>query len=212
MSSIKINGKKLCLLGNTGVGKTSIAKRIVKKKDYNHNYLEEPTIGASFVCAKYTDKQNNEHRFNIWDTAGQERYRSLAPLYYRDSIANVLVYDITNIDSWNAIDYWLNEIKKHLKNSIIVLVGNKYDMKDQICIDETIVDNYCKDNNIKHVYFSAKINENANEILDIILSEYSNMLSNGILEEIPLFDKKDLLLLDKDRYWCSNNLSFGCCS
>uniref|UniRef100_A0A8B9HXR4 RAB22A, member RAS onco family n=1 Tax=Anser brachyrhynchus TaxID=132585 RepID=A0A8B9HXR4_9AVES len=82
---------KVCLLGDTGVGKSSIVWRFVEDSfDPNIN----PTIGASFMT-KTVQYQNELHKFLIWDTAGQERFRALAPMYYRGSAAAIIVYDIT---------------------------------------------------------------------------------------------------------------------
>ncbi|KAI7809593.1 putative ras-related protein Rab-31 [Triplophysa rosa] len=84
---------KVCLLGDTGVGKSSIVCRFVQDH-FDHNI--SPTIGASFLT-KTVPCGNELHKFLIWDTAGQERFHSLAPMYYRGSAAAVIVYDITKL-------------------------------------------------------------------------------------------------------------------
>eukprot|EP00117_Sycon_ciliatum_P016546 scpid50791/ scgid3516/ Ras-related protein Rab-22A; Rab-14 len=83
---------KLCLLGDTGVGKTCLVLRFVTNT-FNEN--SECTVGASFMT-KSMVVDNKTIKFHIWDTAGQERYRGLAPMYYRGAAAAILVYDITN--------------------------------------------------------------------------------------------------------------------
>ena len=102
---------KVCLVGESGVGKTCIINRFV-----NDEFREDepPSISAS-----YSEKliQLNEGKtiiFHIWDTAGQEKYRSIGKIFYKDSNAAILVYDITSQKSFDAIkNYWHKEIKDH---------------------------------------------------------------------------------------------------
>ena len=206
---------KVCILGNTDVGKTCLSNKLIKNDKYVHNYLEEPTIGASFMCKTY--KLNNKaYKINIWDTAGQERYRSLASMYYRDVVVAVIVYDITNYESWLDKDYWINKLRKNTPDSSILVVGNKYDLAERIKIDMSEIDEFTSLNpDIKHIFFSTKDkNSNSSKILDIIVDEYKDKIEKGILFNIPLYEtKKNSVALDKERYWCSytfNNI-FGCC-
>ncbi|XP_057190673.1 ras-related protein Rab-31 [Triplophysa rosa] len=95
---------KVCLLGDTGVGKSSIVCRFVQDH-FDHNI--SPTIGASFLT-KTVPCGNELHKFLIWDTAGQERFHSLAPMYYRGSAAAVIVYDITKLVSFTTGDFCIS--------------------------------------------------------------------------------------------------------
>eukprot|EP00824_Muranothrix_gubernata_P014619 TRINITY_DN302_c0_g1_i1.p1 TRINITY_DN302_c0_g1~~TRINITY_DN302_c0_g1_i1.p1 ORF type:complete len:240 (+),score=15.47 TRINITY_DN302_c0_g1_i1:25-720(+) len=118
---------KLVLLGESGVGKTSIVQRFV----YN-NYREEnpPTIGASFM-SKVMEIPGTNHtiKFQIWDTAGQEKYKSLASMYYKDAAAAILVYDITNRSSFDAVNYWVKELNENVQTEMAVAIaGNKADL------------------------------------------------------------------------------------
>ena len=87
---------KVVLLGDSGVGKSSIVLRFVAD---NFKADADATIGASYMgkMMQYYDKSI---KFNIWDTAGQERYHTLAKMYYRDANAAIMVYDVTNPDSF----------------------------------------------------------------------------------------------------------------
>ncbi|XP_041102111.1 ras-related protein Rab-31-like [Polyodon spathula] len=118
---------KVCLLGDTGVGKSSIVCRFVQDH-FDHNIC--PTIGASFLT-KTVPCGNELHKFLIWDTAGQERFHSLAPMYYRGSAAAVIVYDITKLDSFITLKKWVKELKEHGPEDIVVAIaGNKSDLGD----------------------------------------------------------------------------------
>ena len=91
---------KLCMLGETRVGKTSLVVRFAKDKFNPHS---EPTIGASFMT-KNIVHQGMEYKFNIWDTAGQERFKGITNLYYRGASVVIIVYDITCAQSFDKID------------------------------------------------------------------------------------------------------------
>ncbi|KAL1475881.1 hypothetical protein MTO96_019104 [Rhipicephalus appendiculatus] len=118
---------KVCLLGDSGVGKSSILQRFV----YNtFNSSAESTIGASFMM-KNLVLHDRTFKFNIWDTAGQERYRALAPMYYRGAGAAVIVYDITSMESFNAVQSWVRELQLHGDPNIALgIAGNKCDLED----------------------------------------------------------------------------------
>ncbi|XP_070295920.1 ras-related protein Rab-31 [Salvelinus sp. IW2-2015] len=119
---------KVCLLGDTGVGKSSIVCRFVQDH-FDHNV--SPTIGASFLT-KTVPCGHELHKFLIWDTADRKGwFHSLAPMYYRGSAAAVIVYDITKLDSFQTLKKWVKELKDHGPEDIIVaLAGNKKDLGD----------------------------------------------------------------------------------
>lgn len=116
---------KLVLLGEAAVGKSSLVLRFVSN-DFQEN--KEPTIGAAFLTQRCTIGDKNI-KFEIWDTAGQERFANLAPLYYRNSQAALVVYDVTKPASFIKARHWVKELKEQApKNIIIALCGNKYDL------------------------------------------------------------------------------------
>jgi len=116
---------KLVLLGEAAVGKSSLVMRFCSN-DYNEN--TSPTIGAAFLTQKCR-LENRIVKFEIWDTAGQERFHSLAPMYYRNAAAAVVVYDITKAASLEKAKAWVKELQRQANpNIIIALVGNKLDL------------------------------------------------------------------------------------
>lgn len=118
---------KLCLLGEAGVGKSSIVLRFVKDQ-YRENL--ESTIGASFMT-KRISVGDQTFMFQIWDTAGQEKYRSLAPMYYRGSAAAIVVYDVTREVTFRTVKDWVNELRKNgTIDMVIAIAGNKCDLED----------------------------------------------------------------------------------
>ncbi|XP_072540041.1 ras-related protein Rab-22A [Salminus brasiliensis] len=152
---------KVCLLGDTGVGKSSIVWRFVEDSfDPNIN----PTIGASFMT-KTVQYQNELHKFLIWDTAGQERFRALAPMYYRGSAAAIIVYDITKEESFQTLKNWVKELRQHgPPNIVVAIAGNKCDLSDAREVPEKDAKDYADSIHAIFVETSAKHAININEI------------------------------------------------
>ncbi|KAF2020551.1 ras-domain-containing protein [Aaosphaeria arxii CBS 175.79] len=116
---------KLVLLGEAAVGKSSLVMRFVNN-DFQEN--KEPTIGAAFLTQK-CNLPSRTIKFEIWDTAGQERFASLAPMYYRNAQAALVVYDITKPSSLTKAQHWVAELHRQASPGIVIaLVGNKYDL------------------------------------------------------------------------------------
>jgi len=116
---------KLVLLGEAAVGKSSVVLRFVAN-EFQAN--KEPTIGAAFLTQKCR-LEDRVLRYEIWDTAGQERFHSLAPMYYRNAQAAVVVYDVTKASSLEKAKTWVKELQRQANpNIVIALAGNKVDL------------------------------------------------------------------------------------
>ena len=135
---------KVVLLGESGVGKTSIITR------YVNNYFEDNSLttnGASSTYKTiYLEKYNKSIKFEIWDTAGQERYRALTKIFYKNTNAVILCYDITKKGSFNEIkNYWFNEVKNNSPNDIVIAIAaNKSDLYESEEVNEEEAINYAK--------------------------------------------------------------------
>jgi len=157
----KIFQFKLVLLGESAVGKSSLVLRFVKGQFLDY---QESTIGAAFltqtVCLNDTTV-----KFEIWDTAGQERYHSLAPMYYRGAQAAIVVYDITNYDSFDRAKKWVKELQRQGNpNIVIALAGNKVDLASKRKIEIEDAQAYADENGILFMETSAKTAANVNEL------------------------------------------------
>ena len=119
---------KVVLVGESGVGKTSIISQFTSKKFDPHR---ETSLSAQFI-SKTVNFQDlgKEIKFDIWDTVGQEKYRSLAKIFYKDAKVIVFVYDITTEYSFNELkNYWYEETRSNTDGSpILAVVGNKIDL------------------------------------------------------------------------------------
>ena len=124
---------KTIIVGNSGVGKTSIISRYLKK--FNPN--EKSTIGASFTN-KNEVIDGKPIIFEIWDTAGQERFRSINSIFYQDAYICILVYDITKAESFKDLkEYWYKSVLEQSSDNIIFhIVGNKIDFKSILLFNE----------------------------------------------------------------------------
>lgn len=158
---------KLVLLGDTAVGKSCLVVRFVRDEFFE---FQEPTIGGEwctsdsclqiFIAAFLTQSvalDTSMIKFEIWDTAGQERYRSLAPMYYRGAAAAIVVYDITNKESFNGAKSWIKELQRRGDpNVVIALAGNKADLHNKRRVEREEAKQYSDENGILFMETSAK--------------------------------------------------------
>jgi len=170
---------KVVFLGDTSVGKSCLTVRFVRNEYFE---FQEPTIGAAFL-AKNITHWGKKLKLEIWDTAGQERYRSLAPMYYRGAKAAVVVYDITQNDTFEGAKNWIDELQRKQEGCVIILVGNKCDLKKKRTIDINTVKEYVTKKNLIHLESSAKTGYNVDEIFTIICKE---MIARPIENETDL--------------------------
>ena len=116
---------KIVLIGESGVGKTSIINRYISD---TFSPVLTATPGASFATKTVFLKEYNQSiKFEIWDTAGQEKYRALAKVFYKNASVVILVYDICRKESFDQLkQYWINEIKTNVApNTSMFLFNNK---------------------------------------------------------------------------------------
>jgi Ras-related protein Rab-18 len=120
---------KLLLLGDSGVGKSSILVRFADDKFFEN---QSPTIGVDFKV-KFMEVLGKKFKVSIWDTAGQERFRTVTSSYYKDAQGTCLIFDISRRDTFLNCGRWLSELRSNANNEdmILVLAGNKIDLEAQ---------------------------------------------------------------------------------
>jgi len=134
-SSGALKRTKIVLLGDQSVGKTSLITRFMYDT-FDNTY--QATIGIDFL-SKTLYLDDRTVRLQLWDTAGQERFRSLIPSYIRDSTVAIVVFDITNRQSFLSTTKWIDDVRSERGNDVmVVLVGNKADLSDkrQVTLEE----------------------------------------------------------------------------
>lgn len=152
---------KLVLLGESAVGKSSLVLRFVKGQF--HEY-QESTIGAAFLTQTVM-LDDITVKFEIWDTAGQERYHSLAPMYYRGAQAAIVVYDITNQETFARAKTWVKELQRQASpNIVIALAGNKSDLAAKRMVDHDEAYAYADENGLLFMETSARTAMNVTDI------------------------------------------------
>lgn len=160
-SASRKNQFKVVLLGEGCVGKTSLMLRYVQDK-FNDKHLT--TLQASFLN-KRLNIDGQRVNVAIWDTAGQERFHALGPIYYRDSNGAILVYDITDEDSFFKVKNWVKELKKMLGEDIaLCIAGNKIDLEKDRHVEASEAEAYAKTVGAKHFHTSAKLNKGVEEM------------------------------------------------
>ena len=156
---------KVLLLGNSNVGKSSLFLRFV---DDTWNDTFVPTIGVDFKI-KSMELDDKKIKMQIWDTAGQERFKNIISSYYRGAQGILLVYDVTDKDSFKNLSNWLIEIEKNAsKNILRVLIGNKCDLEDKRVISYAQGKEFADTYGLKFIETSAKKNKNVKEAFETL--------------------------------------------
>ena len=151
---------KVLLLGNSNVGKSSLFLRFVDDI-WNDTFV--PTIGVDFKIKTF-DIDEKRIKMQIWDTAGQERFKNIIASYYRGAHGILLIYDVTDKDSFKNLSNWLIEIEKNSsKNVLKVLIGNKTDLEEKRVISYNQAKEFADSYGLKYIETSAKKNLNVNE-------------------------------------------------
>ena len=182
---------KIVLLGETGVGKTSIITRYIAN---SFSQVVMTSTGSSFFSKKIEINENKRVKLQIWDTAGQEKYRSLAKIFYQSASVAILVYDVTLKRTFeNLKEYWVGEIKANAPDDIILAIAaNKSDdyINQEVNIQEA--KDLAKSLNAIFVCTSAKLGNGIDDLFKMVAEKFidpekniaeSYMNKNEILEQ-----------------------------
>eukprot|EP01071_Lankesteria_metandrocarpae_P001252 Lankesteria_metandrocarpae@DN1417_c0_g1_i1.p1 len=164
---------KLLLIGDSGVGKSCLLLRFAEDT-YTNSYIS--TIGVDFKI-RTIDLDSKTVKLQIWDTAGQERFRTITSSYYRGAHGIIIVYDVTDRESYYNVKNWMQEIDKYaMENVNKLLVGNKCDLgaKKVVTFEEgkELADSY----NIRFIETSAKSAHNVEQAFHIMAGEIKGRL------------------------------------
>ncbi|KAF7703021.1 ras-related protein Rab-3B [Silurus meridionalis] len=154
---------KLLIIGNSSVGKTSFLFRYADDS-FSNSFVS--TVGIDFKV-KTVYRNEKRVKLQIWDTAGQERYRTITTAYYRGAMGFILMYDITNEESYNAVQDWATQIKTYSwDNAQVILVGNKCDMADERVIPVEKGKHLADQLGFEYYEVSAKENINVRQVFE----------------------------------------------
>ncbi|XP_068445547.1 ras-related protein Rab-41 isoform X1 [Clinocottus analis] len=175
---------KLVFLGEQSVGKTSLITRFMYDS-FDNTY--QATIGIDFL-SKTMYLEDRTVRLQLWDTAGQERFRSLIPSYIRDSTIAVVVYDITNLNSFQQTSKWIDDVRTERGSDVIImLVGNKTDLADKRQITTEEGEQRAKELNVMFIETSAKTGYNVKQLFRRVAAALPGM------DSTPEKSKEDMI-------------------
>ena len=190
---------KIIILGSSEVGKTSILNRYFNN-EFQPNLLS--TIGIDFK-SKFFKFDEEKVKCNFIDTAGQEKFRAISVNYLKGTNGVILVYDITNKETFDLIRSWIKDINENNKSNIgKVLLGNKLDLEEQRDVFVEDAEDLAKELKCKHFQVSAKTGENINEALDEVARlSFQNYKDSDKRNSIRLSSCSNLLK-DEDKKKC----------
>ena len=188
---------KLLTIGDQFVGKSSIINRYIDDK-FNENI--KPTLAIDYKT-KMIQKGENLIKISIYDTAGEEKYRHLIKNYYNGSNGILLVFDITDKNSFDNLNFWLVELEKNcnLNNLYIFLVGNKTDLKKERKVSYDEAKNFADMKKIPYIEISAKTGDNIDKLFnDFIKGTIINIIEQKKKDNSFLKESFKISFLDKD--------------
>lgn len=195
---------KVVLLGEGRVGKTSILLRYTKG-EYSDRQVS--TLQASYLDKKVTIGTTNV-QLSIWDTAGQERFHALGPIYYRDASGALLVYDITDAESFNKVKNWVKELRKIVGNDIVIVIaGNKVDLEKNRNVNEQEAIQYAESVGAAHFHTSAKANRGLDEVFNSLATKMLEKKGSKEKTGPGVGTKQKLVIVDTPE----QKKSGGCC-
>lgn len=194
---------KLLLIGDSGVGKSCLLLRFA-----DHTYTESyiSTIGVDFKIRTITTRDEKTIKLQIWDTAGQERFRTITSSYYRGAHGIIVVYDVTDQESFNNVKQWLNEIERYACEKVNkLLVGNKCDLVSKKAVSYEVAKAFADKLDIPFLETSAKAATNVEKAFLTMADEIKNNITTNTVVA-PQGAKRTVAVGDTEQVGTS-----GCC-
>ena len=173
---------KILILGDTAVGKTCVLTRYTDNR-FEKNYLS--TIGIDYKLKNIKLDNGQAVKLQIWDTIGQEHFRAITKNYYKGAQGIILIYDITDRETFENVRNWITSIKSEADEKVvIVLVGNKCDFEAKRKVSKAEGEQLAKELNLSFFECSAKENKNINEtfngLVEKLMINYKNVDGKGV--------------------------------
>ncbi|XP_052274910.1 uncharacterized protein LOC127874563 isoform X1 [Dreissena polymorpha] len=162
---------KMLIIGDSGVGKSCLLLRYADD-EFSDCYIS--TIGVDFKI-RTIEMDGKVIKLNMWDTAGQDRFKTITSTFYRGAHGVILVFDLTDMESFHHIKQWMGEIDKFGGGHVAkMLVGNKSDLKNKRVVSTDMAQNYAEELGIPYIETSAKSSENVDNAFKKIISDIKN--------------------------------------
>ena len=184
---------KLLIVGDSSVGKTNFIFRFIENK-FNQNYMTTSGIELKTVIIEIN---NNKIRVQLWDTAGQEKYKAITKNLFLKVQGTLVVFDITNDNSFNNAKKWVNSIKEECgKTMQMILIGNKSDLEEKRVVSQEEASQYAEEEKIEYIETSSKTGENIQRAINSICQK---ILDNTELERDFSFTLEQTILKKKSK-------------
>lgn len=175
---------KLTIVGDSTVGKSTLVGRLSKNR-FIPNL--QNTVGGAF-CTMTKEYDGKIYKFQMWDTAGQERYKSLVPMYMKDSKIVLIVFDITNAQSFNSVkDCWFDFADSSVPDAHKILIGSKLDLQGRRTVSTQVANEFADIYNLDYIECSSKSEENIDKVLATIIRKAA------LIADVEDDEKKELL-------------------
>lgn len=159
---------KSIIIGDSGVGKSSLLYRFTDQ-DWNPHYIA--TIGVDFKVLTF-ERNAKVVKLQLWDTAGQERFRTITHSYYRGAHGIMLVFDVTNMESFEHVQEWMNDVRKFgIEGAPMALVGNKADCASKRVVSREMGETLAQQLNCKYFETSARENKGVDDAFNFIVDQ-----------------------------------------
>ena len=156
---------KILVVGDSTVGKTNFIRMFIENK-FNQNYMT--TSGIDLKTSSIEIK-NKKIRVQLWDTAGQEKYKAITKNLFLKVQAALIVYDITNEETFNNLKTWVRSIKDECGKQIqMLIIGNKNDLNEERVVDKNIAMEYAKEEKIDYLETSSKTGDNIQKAISLL--------------------------------------------
>ena len=197
---------KVVILGESGVGKTSLVKYEIQNSFITNN---DSTIIFEHSFKNFSIMGKNV-RLQIWDTCGKEMYRSSVQNFYRSALCIFVVFSLESLDSFNKVNQWIEEIKENNSEEyILVLVGNKSDLTPPRKVEKDVIEEYCKNNGIENYFeVSSKNGENVHELFKTVVKQLFLKFALPIINDNREIQNNDRELPFNQKFFDQNTL--GC--
>ncbi|KAJ2216031.1 ras GTPase [Coemansia sp. RSA 1813] len=195
---------KLLLIGDSGVGKSCLLLRFADDT-YTESYIS--TIGVDFKI-RTIELDGKTVKLQIWDTAGQERFRTITSSYYRGAHGIIVVYDVTDSETFSNVKQWLQEIDRYASEGVNkLLVGNKSDLEDKRKVDVTEAKDFADSLNISFLETSAKDSTNVEKAFMTMAGQIKERMGASNVQQQQQ-QKKPINLSQGQNV---NQANTGCC-
>ena len=204
---------KMCIIGESAVGKSCILKSFQSGgRGLNTSEIPISTVGFDYAFHKFNiPNTDTTCRVKIWDTGGQERFRSMAVMSFRNSHVVVMVYDISDFESFNAIPNWYAKTKEYVDDrAIYMLVGNKLDLHERREVPQRTAQNYAKENGFEYFECSTTQGSNIFHLFNQIEKSIQHIYPDKLVHrDTSILQESNCVVLDAGSSGASENS--GCC-